>query len=104
MSDTKRLFIGVPLPEDFTDELEDFRNENSFVKGIRWVPKNNLHITLCFIGDYKIDRIKTLESEIDNISTNFKPFTLDFKELCFGPNFKKAYMIWAKFHSNESFL
>ena len=35
MSDTKRLFIGVPLPEDFTDELEDFRNENSFVKGIR---------------------------------------------------------------------
>ncbi len=43
-----RLFVGVPLPEDVRLRLGGLCGG---VPGARWIPDENFHITLRFIGD-----------------------------------------------------
>lgn len=43
-----RLFVGVELPEDVRERLASLCGG---VPGARWVPPENLHLTLRFIGE-----------------------------------------------------
>jgi 2'-5' RNA ligase len=43
-----RLFIAVPVPEYIADDLADLC---SGIPGARWVPPENFHITLRFLGE-----------------------------------------------------
>ena len=43
-----RLFVGVPLPEDVRLRLDGLCGG---VPGARWIPDENFHITLRFIGE-----------------------------------------------------
>lgn len=99
----KRLFIGIPLPVDFSKELIAFQEANQVIKGIQWTPERNLHITLCFIGDYDENKIDLLVTEIDRLLKSFPPFVMEFEHFQFGPNYKKAYMLWATFKENKNF-
>lgn len=102
---TKRLFVGIPLPEDFVRILHKFQKHYSSVYGIRWVAPENLHLTLCFIGKTPIDKIAELEQKIKELITEIKPFRLDYEHLCFAPpQKKKPYMIWATFKKKQNFI
>jgi 2'-5' RNA ligase len=43
-----RLFVGVELPEDICERLASL---SGGVPGARWVPAENIHLTLRFIGE-----------------------------------------------------
>jgi RNA 2',3'-cyclic 3'-phosphodiesterase len=46
-----RLFVGLRLPEDTLDSLEDWQLEAfADARDVRVVPRANLHITLAFLG------------------------------------------------------
>lgn len=43
-----RLFVAVPLPSDIQDDLADLCQG---IPGARWVPPENMHLTLRFVGE-----------------------------------------------------
>jgi 2'-5' RNA ligase len=43
-----RLFVGLGLPEDLGERLTGLRGQ---IPGARWVARENLHMTLRFIGE-----------------------------------------------------
>ena len=43
-----RLFVALPLPEELCDELSAMCGG---IPGARWVPEENYHLTLRFIGE-----------------------------------------------------
>jgi 2'-5' RNA ligase len=43
-----RLFVALPLPPDIRDLLIDAMDDSP---DLRWVPEDNLHLTLRFIGE-----------------------------------------------------
>jgi len=43
-----RLFVALSLPEEIQDRLGDLE---CGLPGVRWVPQDNLHLTLRFIGE-----------------------------------------------------
>ena len=74
-----RLFIAIQLSEEAKQQIEDvktvFRWQN--IQG-NYVPKENLHITLAFIGEYSDpDRVMEL---LEGIS--FQPFEISISGVC----------------------
>lgn len=60
-----RLFIAAFLPEETKDAL--FRYMNSFrdlVRGVRWEPREKLHVTLRFLGEVEELRLAGISADI----------------------------------------
>ena len=68
MTETKRLFIGLTndneiIPQVFSNLREDFKN----VLYGKWVEKQNLHITIKFLGDTEVELIPQLQNALKSI-------------------------------------
>lgn len=50
----KRLFLAFELPQYFKEILITCRNLLKTNESVRWVPIENLHITLYFIGNFDV--------------------------------------------------
>ena len=50
-----RLFVAVWPPDDVLDRLHD--HERPRDQGVRWLPVENLHVTLRFLGDADVDEV-----------------------------------------------
>jgi 2'-5' RNA ligase len=50
-----RLFVAIWPPEDVLDRLADIERPKD--PGVKWVPQENLHITLRFLGDADVDEV-----------------------------------------------
>jgi 2'-5' RNA ligase len=50
-----RLFVAIWPPEELLDRLADIERPKD--PGVKWVPQENLHITLRFLGDADIDEV-----------------------------------------------
>lgn len=98
----KRLFIAIPLPDYIKEILTDAAQitENAQIK---WVPKENLHITLLFLGNTDENRLPEIIGKIEEITSQCAIFSLDFKELLTIVKNGKPIMIWAEFLEHEQF-
>lgn len=50
-----RLFVAVWPPDAVLDRLHDLERPRD--QGVRWLPPENLHITLRFLGDADVDEV-----------------------------------------------
>ncbi len=50
-----RLFVALWPPDDVLDRLADVERPKD--QGVKWVPQENLHITLRFLGDADVDEV-----------------------------------------------
>ncbi|MBQ7528980.1 RNA 2',3'-cyclic phosphodiesterase [bacterium] len=73
-----RIFIAIQFSEEFKDEIEEI--QYSFIKnGVdgNYTEKNNLHLTLAFIGEYE-DPLY-VKKVIDKIK--FRPFSIKLEKM-----------------------
>ena len=59
-----RLFTTLSIPEDVKEELYALR-ESLF--GARWVSKENMHLTLQFIGETSEDKYHQIKDDLEDI-------------------------------------
>ena len=99
----KRLFIAIELPLEmrrvFFEWQENYRN----LSGAKWTAKENLHITLAFLGNMEESRLQQLINELTAELKNFDKFKLEFKAMVLAPVNRPARMIWADFYSCQKF-
>jgi 2'-5' RNA ligase len=50
-----RLFVAIWPPDELLDRFADIERPKD--PGVKWVPQENLHITLRFLGDADIDEV-----------------------------------------------
>ncbi|GIW66300.1 MAG: RNA 2',3'-cyclic phosphodiesterase [Candidatus Parcubacteria bacterium] len=100
----KRLFIAFPLTSGLYPKINNLEKEISKKLKINWIPLNNLHLTLIFLGYKKIDFIDKIVDILKNtIFKNneiFKSFNLIFSKVDYGPPGKKR-MIWLYIKKNK---
>ncbi|MCP4943248.1 MAG: RNA 2',3'-cyclic phosphodiesterase [Planctomycetaceae bacterium] len=74
-----RSFIAIKLAPDVnrnsTRMLQRLRQSND---GIKWVPTDNLHLTLKFLGDVDNTEVPDVCNVIHRVCSNHAPFHLDF--------------------------
>ena len=79
-ANNKRLFIGVRphIPSQLTETLKTIRKHISG-KYIKWVPDENLHFTLKFLGNTPDFYINSIENIINSSTSNIHPFNISYK-------------------------
>ena len=75
MNETKRLFIGLPLPEEVKKEIFESIGKKLPKDNLSVVKKENLHVTLCFLGNKTSEEQKKVEHALEKIKQ--KPFEVE---------------------------
>jgi len=97
---TRRLFIGFKLPKNDIETSEKVLNELNDL-GIKNRTKlENLHFTLCFLGNQTIDRSFDLIKIFENQNFKYDNLILKFNKIEVKYSQKKA-MLWANYLANE---
>ena len=97
-----RLFIAVALPEDIKVALREFQLYFTG-EGIRFIPEENLHLTLHFIGDTPPEQLPELINKLTMVSNRNAGFTLTFQETAPGPKLNYPRLIWTRFQEHPAF-
>lgn len=76
---TIRSFIAIPLPSPtqkaVTKLIRDLEEPGD---GIRWVPTDNLHLTLKFLGEVTNTEVPTVCNAIRSVCQDIEPFELRY--------------------------
>ncbi|MBI2967046.1 MAG: RNA 2',3'-cyclic phosphodiesterase [Bacteroidetes bacterium] len=99
----KRLFTGIPIPGSLIETFRLFRHENSGIDGLRWIPDNNLHITLVFIGDTPQKKLPELITKLADEICQIPAFHIRFEKFHLVKHGREPVMFWAQFEKNVAF-
>lgn len=97
MKSVIRAFIAIALSSEIQAELSQISNElQSRLKGvpIRWVPVENIHLTLKFLGDVSNANLEILKSVLNKEASGHNPFEISVGELGAFPNLRRPRVIW----------
>ena len=93
---TIRSFIAIPLSVEVRRTavrlIERLRQEGD---GIKWVPTDNLHLTLKFLGEVDNTEVPAICDRLHRITEQYQPFELVFFGTGGFPNTERARVLWA---------
>lgn len=98
MSEKIRLFIAIDLPEAVKDLLAEtavHMSQNSPNRAVRWVTREQMHLTLRFLGDTAVAQLPSLQNELTQLAARHQPFQLRLQSLGAFPNQKRPRVVWA---------
>lgn len=101
-----RVFIGVDVPGDWHAALTLARKAVTDADpgwaGEKWVPSENLHLTLKFLGDIPDDAAAFLGEDLGRALAGTKTFSLPMLHAVRGvPTRRKATMLWTTLRDPE---
>ena len=76
--DSIRTFIALELPQSIHEELSTIISslKKKVPAGIRWVPANNIHITLKFLGDVSKNNLAAIDQAVGSITKGYSAFDI----------------------------
>ncbi len=90
-----RLFVALDLPWEVKEELSDL---SCNIPGARWVPADNFHITLRFIGE--ASRLQAEEIDLALATLRGRSFQFSLSGLGWFEKYGKVSMLWAGVERN----
>lgn len=71
---------------------------------MRWVPPENLHLTLKFLGDTPEDRITALDAGIREVTSQLAAFSVSLSNVGCFPNARKPRVVWTGIQAKHQHL
>ena len=100
-----RLFAAVELPDAARAAIEDTTQPlRTTLPGFRWVPAENLHLTLVFLGWVDPDQVDPIRAELDGAAAVAAPFRARLGAAGRFPDRGKARIVWFGFMSGTAEL
>jgi len=90
----RRIFIALNLPESIKNKLVKYQLKWLELP-CRWTKKENLHITLEFLGYLTDEELMELCQRTRKIASEKKAFSICLNKICYGPPKKNPpRMVW----------
>lgn len=89
-----RLFVSINVPIEIKEKLASFQNKLVDLVIGNFVPLENLHISLKFLGEVKDEQVDRIKSLCDGAISHPK-FMAEIKGVGAFPNAKFARVLWA---------
>ena len=103
--ETYRCFVAINLPEEAKHELAGIRaGFKSWPANVKWVEKQNFHLTLKFLGDVTPLQIENLKRALERISSLPKTFEIGLAGLGAFPAPRNPKVIWTGVHDPQKGL
>jgi 2'-5' RNA ligase len=97
-----RLFVAVEIPEIVKDVVEEvFAPWREAFPRARWVPRENMHVTLKFLGRTWPRLTDWVHERIGEAASGAEPFQTRLLEVGSFPSAKRGRAIWAGFDDEE---
>ncbi len=99
-----RVFIAINLPADIKKQLGKYQEKWPELQG-KWTPKDNLHITLEFLGDMTDLQIADVCQVTKEVAGSHESFSVTLSKVMYGPEKKiPPRMIWVKGEADKGAL
>jgi len=96
-----RIFVAINLPEDTKKKLIEYQDKWPDLP-IRWTKKENLHITLFFLGYLSDEELLEVCNTTKEVAINHQLFTVNLKKIFYGPPKKMPpRMVWVEGEKSE---
>ncbi len=86
-----RVFIGMPVGEAFIKRTSLFRCRHT-VPGVRWVPPENLHVTL--VPPWICDDVEKVCDEMQELLVGTPAQNVVFDRISLGPTRRQPRLVW----------
>lgn len=98
-----RTFIAITLPEQVLNEISLFIEAmQPYTRGIRWVKRNSMHLTLKFLGNISIAEVEKVYQAMEKIfQTPHDQFKLSTSRPGAFPDLKKPRVLWIGVKGSE---
>ena len=89
-----RVFLAVDFPKETKQLLGEIQGilQRKFFSRVKWVKKENLHLTLFFAGDLSEKELEWLKNRLKELS--FSSFSTTFSSLGGFPDAQNCRIIW----------
>lgn len=87
-----RLFSAIEIPEEAKKSISDITHKIDTKALVKWVARDNLHITLKFFGE--VESSTPLLNIFKDIGKTFKPFTISLSGLGAFPSKSRVRVLW----------
>lgn len=100
-----RCFIAVNLDEALKQEIEKATSGLRAGKyDVRWVPAQNLHITLKFLGDTREDLLHKIEKKLLEVSSSHMAFNAKLYSIGVFPSNRNPRVVWLDIPDADSLI
>lgn len=99
-----RLFIAAFLPEETKDAL--FRHVQSLrssLRGVRWEPREKLHVTLRFLGDVDESCLENISADVGSAVCGSGSVECGFNDFCLFPGSRNPRVLALGLVKSEQF-
>ena len=100
-----RAFIAIDLSEDIILRIRETSSGLQDRMGelpVRWIPAENVHLTLKFLGDVSATNVKRLAEIIRRVSLAHECFEISVGSLGVYPNMRRPRVIWLGVEAPQS--
>jgi RNA 2',3'-cyclic 3'-phosphodiesterase len=97
-----RIFIAVELPKEIKDSVEFLKESFKSVKGLRFVSRENVHVTMKFLGEVDENKVSELVAALNQVK--FRPFSLSLSKLGVFPSEREMRVLWVSVEPEEPLL
>ncbi len=101
-----RVFLALPFSYEWKHKIAAFRHTSMpchKVKDISWVPLENYHTTVVFIGSVKLEDIPQLEHGVTEAIQGSMPFDLHPASLEVYERWGRG-LVWLRFRKSEEYI
>jgi RNA 2',3'-cyclic 3'-phosphodiesterase len=90
-----RAFVALDVDSDVRESVSELVRElRPIAPRARFVPSQNLHMTLRFLGETTKERLDTLASALSRSTASLPGFSLAFRGLGVFPSSRRARVLW----------
>lgn len=91
-----RTFIAIDFPEPVKDVLAQAAAHLKYSGAdVKWIEKENIHLTLKFLGEVDEKKLEAVRSALDAIAIRTKTFEASIKNIGAFPKIEFPRVIWA---------
>jgi len=111
MEKRHRIFVAINLPEEVKKQLSKYQDKfgGAFAEGAKWTAKDNLHITLEFMGYLTDEEMADVCFAVKEVAERHESFSIDINKVVYGPTplsgvkgtLSVPKMIWATGEKSE---